>query len=155
LGPAGPVLEGYWGFGLTRRAAFKLDADACSDETSHGLTAQHAANRANVRVRSGGHLAGEELVNDVLHGRHHAAPGDTVRSQADKFSLSELRAALLQRRHGQAPLQRTGCAKIVAKPRRIFESEDPSLGLPYAPPFPDGATQEERESTKAVWAGER
>jgi hypothetical protein len=56
-------------------AAFELRANSSSGEPSHQLAPQDAADRANVIVRGGCHLSGEELVDDVLHG---AAPCATA-----------------------------------------------------------------------------
>ena len=71
------------------RAARKLRTNPSTGQTTNRLTAHDAAHRANVRESDRGHLADEELVDDVLHGQHHATWRGALLRPADKLGLSE------------------------------------------------------------------
>jgi hypothetical protein len=69
----------------------KLRTNPSAGQTTNRLTAHDAAHRANVRESGRSHLAGKELVDDVLHSSHHATRCAWLYCMADKLCLSDER----------------------------------------------------------------
>ncbi len=101
-----PIRLFRWDFWRSARfgtTPLELSSNARSHEPPDRLAKKDSADRPNVREDGGSHLAGENLVHDLLvHGEHHEASRVVVCALADKTDLSAAYAEGCPRPHKQA-----------------------------------------------------